>query len=228
MTRQHLESLEMRTFLDATLDNGTLKITGSDAADSITVSLDQNNQVIADVNGTQSLFDSNAVTAITIDALAGNDTVTNNVNKPTTVHGGDGDDELNGGDAAEQFFGDGGADRVDGNKGHDTAHLGEGDDVFVWDPGDGSDVVEGDGGSDELQFNGSAGDEIFDVSANGTRAKFFRNLGNINMDLNSVERIDVEALGGADQLTINELTGTDVRTVDASLAGPGNTGTPDG
>ena len=40
--------------------------------------------------------------------------------------------------------------------------------------------------------------------------RFTRNLGNIVMDLNDVEAIDLNALGGADTITVNDLSGTDV------------------
>jgi hypothetical protein len=38
------------------------------------------------------------------------------------------------------------------------------------------------------------------------------------MDLNGIETIDVRALGGTDSVTVNDLTGTDVRRVDVDLA----------
>ena len=50
--------------------------------------------------------------------------------------------------------------------------------------------------------------------------RFTRNLGNIVMDLNDVERIDLNALGGADTTTVNDLSGTDVVEVNIDLAGP--------
>ncbi len=50
-----------------------------------------------------------------------------------------------------------------------------------------------------MLFNGSAGNEIFDVSANGGRLRFTRNLGNIVMDMNDVEKVDLNALGGVDR-----------------------------
>jgi Ca2+-binding RTX toxin-like protein len=70
-----------------------------------------------------------------------------------------------------------------------------------------------------MLFNGSGGDEIFAASANGGRVLFTRNLGNIVMDLDNTERIDLNALGGTDLLTVNDLTGTDVTTVATNLAG---------
>jgi Ca2+-binding RTX toxin-like protein len=68
-----------------------------------------------------------------------------------------------------------------------------------------------------------------DVSANGGRVRFFRNVANITMDLNDVESIAAKALGGADNLVVNDLTGTDVTNVSADLAatGGGDDGQPD-
>src|SRR5262249_22189961 len=51
---------------------------------------------------------------------------------------------------------------------------------------------------------------------------FFRTPGNINMDLNGVEQVNVNALGGPDRVTVNDLTGTDLKTVNINLgAGAG-------
>ena len=124
-----------------------------------------------------------------------------------TVDGGAGNDTILGSNGADLLLGGDGNDFVDGQQGNDVAFLGAGDDVFQWDPGDGSDIVEGQDGTDTLLFNGSAGDEIFAASANGGRVLFTRNLGNIVMDLNDVERIDVNALGGTDTITVNDLSG---------------------
>ena len=40
------------------------------------------------------------------------------------------------------------------------------------------------------------------------------------MDLNGVERIQLNALGGADTITVNDLTGTDVTRVALDLSAP--------
>ncbi len=85
--------------------------------------------------------------------------------------------------------------------------------------GDGSDTVEGQDGTDRMLFNGSAGAEVFAISANGGRVLFTRNLGNIVMDLDDVETIDLNALGGVDSTTINNVSGTDLKTVNVNLAG---------
>src|SRR6185503_6640677 len=136
-----------------------------------------------------------------------------------TADGGAGNDTLLGSNGADLLIGGDGNDFIDGQQGNDSAFLGAGDDVFQWDPGDGSDVVEGQDGSDTLLFNGSGANEIFAASANGGRALFTRNLGNIVMDLNGVEKIDLNALGGTDTVTVNDLSGTDVTEVNVDLAG---------
>jgi Ca2+-binding RTX toxin-like protein len=48
------------------------------------------------------------------------------------------------------------------------------------------------------------------------------------MDLNSMETIDFNALGGADTITVNDLTGTGVKNVNIDLASPPGSGTGDG
>ncbi len=96
---------------------------------------------------------------------------------------------------------------------------GTGDDTFQWDPGDGNDTVEGEAGNDRMIFNGSAIAEILAFSANGPRLLFTRNVGNVVMDANGIERFDLQALGGADAITVNSLAGTNVTQVNVELAG---------
>jgi Ca2+-binding RTX toxin-like protein len=154
--------------------------------------------------------------ADTIDGGAGND----------TIDGGGGNDVLNGGDGNDLLIGGSGNDTVTGGRGNDVALLGSGNDLFVWNPGDGSDVVEGGCGHDTLAFNGSNVGEHIDVSANGSRASLFRDVANVTMDLNSIEKIKIAAAGGADLITVNDMTGTGVRQVAINLAATGD-GQPD-
>jgi Ca2+-binding RTX toxin-like protein len=97
--------------------------------------------------------------------------------------------------------------------------MGAGDDTFVWDPGDGSDTIEGEAGADTMRFNGANVAEQVELSANGNRLRFFRTQANITMDTAGVERVDFNALGGADLVTVDDLTGTDVTSVNADLGG---------
>jgi Ca2+-binding RTX toxin-like protein len=136
-----------------------------------------------------------------------------------TVDGGAGNDTILGSNGIDLLLGGDGDDFIDGQQGNDVAFLGAGDDVFQWDPGDGSDTVEGQDGTDTLLFNGSGGAEIFEVSANGSRVLFTRNLGNIVMDLDDVEVIDLNALGNTDTVTVNDVSGTDLVEVNVNLAG---------
>jgi Ca2+-binding RTX toxin-like protein len=136
-----------------------------------------------------------------------------------TVDGGAGNDTILGSNGADTLLGGDGNDFIDGNQGNDAVFLGAGDDTFQWDPGDGSDSVEGQAGTDTMVFNGANISEIIDVSANGGRVRFTRNVGNIVMDLNDVEGITFNALGGADSITADDLTGTDLTRFDVNLAG---------
>jgi Ca2+-binding RTX toxin-like protein len=159
---------------------------------------------------------------LVLNAGAGNDIISASGNLAAlisvTIDGGAGDDRILGTNGNDLLLGGDGNDFIDGQQGADTALLGAGDDIFQWDPGDGSDVVEGQDGKDTMLFNGANIAENFELSANGERALFTRNVGNITMDINDVERVDVIALGGADNFTVHDLTGTEVSEVAVNLA----------
>ena len=56
--------------------------------------------------------------------------------------------------------------------------------------------------------------------------KLFRDIANINMDFDAVERLELTALGGADTITVGDLTATDLKAADIDLsasAGGGDT-----
>jgi Ca2+-binding RTX toxin-like protein len=145
-----------------------------------------------------------------------------------TLDGGAGDDTIAGARGVETAFGGDGNDTIDGNGGNDAAFLGAGDDTFVWDPGDGSDTIEGEDGADTMLFNGANIAEKIELSANGNRLRFTRDVAGITMDTNGVERVDFNALGGIDLVTVNDLSGTDVRSVNVDLAGTLGGATGDG
>src|SRR6185312_6053615 len=135
------------------------------------------------------------------------------------VDGGPGNDLISGGNGNDTLTGGSGDDTVDGNAGADVADLGDGTDTFVWDAGDGSDTVEGGAGQDSLEFNGAAAAEQMTLSANGSRARLVRDLGHVSMDLNGIERVDTNAFGGADTVTVDDLSGTDVTESNVALVG---------
>ena len=160
---------------------------------------------------------------LVLNANGGDDTITASNGLAAlitlTLDGGAGNDTITGGDGADTIIGGIGNDIVIGGRGNDIALLGDDDDTFIWNPGDGSDTVEGQGGADTLVFNGANISENINISANGSRARFTRDVANITMDLNGVENINFHALGGADTITVNDLTGTDVSDVNVDLAG---------
>jgi Ca2+-binding RTX toxin-like protein len=206
----------------------TLQVNGSDAAETFTIVN----------NGTRVRFDETSPTPYSLDigttenlvlhAGGGNDTITaaNGLAAliALTLDGGAGNDTIIGGDGADFLIGGAGNDIVNGGRGNDTALLGADDDTFIWNPGDGSDTVEGQGGFDTLQFNGSNAAEHIDISANGSRVRLFRDVAAVTMDLNGVEKIALSALGGADTITVNDLTGTDATQIAIDLAATGGGG----
>jgi Ca2+-binding RTX toxin-like protein len=215
--------------LKTKIQNNTLTITGSAFADVIVLRLSATdaNMLEIDSGGDGSAdftFNRSRFDEIEIEAAGGNDTIridhSNGVfttDEKTLLNGEAGNDTLIGSAGPEFLLGGDGADQIDGNQGSDMVLAGAGDDVMTWDPGDASDTLEGGAGSDRLLFNGANIGEIFEVSANGGRVSFTRNIATIVLDLDDVERIDVAARGGADLLTVNDLAGTDLGLVQVDL-----------
>ena len=245
-------------FNDPQLAHGELAIEGTNAGDRLALRLQSGNPAILQVDvgddgSADFSFARAEIARISVDGGNGDDVVrideSNGVFTDTiattidggngddnlvggagagTLRGGNGNDILAGGSGAETLEGGNGNDSIDGNGGNDVGLLGNGDDTFVWDPGDGSDIVEGQNGIDTMLFNGANGAEQVDLSANGERLRFFRTQGTITMDTDGVETVDFNALGGADLVTVNDLSGTDVSKVNVDLAGALGGATGDG
>jgi hypothetical protein len=217
--------------VSAQVKHGTLEVKGSNRADVLALRLNKADpsQIQVDVGHDGSAdfsFARGSVVAMNVRMGNGDDSVrVDDANGGftdairTTIAGGNGDDSLNGGLGAETFDGGNGNDAVDGGKGNDNASLGNGNDTFRWDPGDGSDVIEGQNGTDTMLFNGAPADENVTLTANGGRLTFFRDVGKITMDTDGVEIVDFNALDGKDNVTVNDLTGTDVTQTNIDLAG---------
>ncbi len=231
---------------------GVLAETGDNRGDTITTNRNAAGQIFVNggavsIDGGQPTLDNTK--EIVVSGGNGDDTISldNAALPPAQLFGGNGNDVLTGGSGADQLFGgngndtlnggdgndilDGGAgdDTVVGGNGTDTAFLGAGNDTFIWNPREGSDVVEGEAGFDTLDFRGDNISENITISANGSRALLSRTAGNVIMDLNGVERIQFEAVGqNADHITINDLTGTDVKQVAIDLGGGDQDGNGDG
>ncbi|TCO17319.1 hypothetical protein EV652_118147 [Kribbella steppae] len=212
------------------IDTGQLIVTGTNRADEIDLRVPAADTTVLEVefgDGTTRTVKRSDFSQIQVNSRNGNDVVRIDygaeVQPATIVDTGNGNDTVSGGSGNELFRTGNGNDSVDGNRGTDTALLGNGTDSFTWDPGDGSDVIKGGRGQDTMVFNGSAVAERFVASANGPQLRFTRDVGNIVMDTDELERVKLNALGGADTATVGDLRRTDVRRVDIDLGAQLNT-----
>jgi Ca2+-binding RTX toxin-like protein len=209
-------------------DNDTAEVNGGNGSETFTITANGARVRFDRVTPAPFSIDIGTTENLVVHANGGDDTITASNGLAAlialTLDGGAGNDTITGGDGADLILGGIGNDIVAGGRGNDTALLGNDDDTFIWNPGDGSDTVEGQGGTDTLEFNGANIGENIDVSANGSRVRFTRDIANIVMDLNSVEKINFHALGGADHITVNDLTGTGVQQVAIDLQANGGGG----
>jgi Ca2+-binding RTX toxin-like protein len=173
-----------------------------------------------------------AVEALGIDLGAGDDTftATGNLAPLTTfwVAGGAGNDTLSGSNGGDLLDGGPGADRLDGNQGVDAIDGGDDGDVISWDPGDASDTVDGGAGTDRVAFNASNAAETIVLSGSAGHVVLTRDIGSITLDITDIETAEVNTLGGIDQVTVNDLSGTALATVEVDLAATSGGTAPDG
>jgi hypothetical protein len=225
-------------------------INGTNAADQISIDFTAPGSVVVDLGGTNGTrrFASGSFHSASVGLGSGDDELrtitggsladvpmtvaTGNGNDVATtgagndvLNGGNGEDLLLGGAGTDLVVGGNGADFINGGVGTDVEVLGNGDDTAAWNPGEGNDGIDGGLGTDTLAFNGSNGDELMSLTANGSSGVFLRNLGTIRMDLDGVERLDLATFGGADSVTIGDLSNTDVSAAEIDLAA--TTGAPD-
>ena len=109
-----------------------------------------------------------------------------------------------------------GDDTIIGNKGDDIMEGGAGNDRLIWNNGDGSDLMEGGTGhNDIVEVNGAVEDgDNFELRANGHRGEFERlNLGNFVLDIDDVEKMEINGGGGDDTLTVKDISATDIEKV---------------
>jgi len=202
----------------------TVIVNGTDAADHISVAGSAAGVTVLGLSASVTVTGADAaLDELVINALGGDDVVDASAVKAGAI-----DLTLNGGQGNDVLVGGAGNDLLNGGPGADSMFGGPGDDTFVWNPGDGNDIIEGQGGLDTLLFNGANVSETVDISPNGQRVRFFRNVANITMDCAGLEVIQFNALGGADTITVNDLSGTEVTKVNLDLAGIAGTGTGDG
>jgi Ca2+-binding RTX toxin-like protein len=225
--------------LASTLGGGTadgqtdrITVNGTAGADAIGVNGDTSSVTVSGLSSVVAIQHQDPTDVLDVQGLGGDDGISAAPLAAQSIalvlDGGDGNDTLAGAKGVETLLGGDGNDSIDGNGGNDAALMGAGDDTFVWDPGDGSDKIEGGDGADTMVFNGANAAEKVELSANGDRLKFTRDVATITMDTNDVETVDFNALGGIDLVTVHDLTGTDVTSVNIDLAGTLGGATGDG
>lgn len=132
-----------------------------------------------------------------------------------TLDGGSTNDLIYAGAGDDTITGRGGADVIFGNRGADVVAAGPGADVVVWTNGDGSDAVDGGSGFDTQVVEGNpAAGERFTLGEDGGNALFERvGTGPFQLDLDRVEALDLQSLGGDDRFTVEDLSGTDITQI---------------
>ena len=127
-----IDALEPRRLLSVSLslNEGTLIIGGTAAADTIVVSKVDDNFTIA-VNRSLFMMPGSEVQRITIKGLGGNDKISfgDGVGLPATIFGGDGNDLISGGDRSNRLCGEAGNDTLLGSTGRDQFIGGAGNDT---------------------------------------------------------------------------------------------------
>ena len=200
----------------------TIEVNGTDGAEQFTTTANGTRVRFDRLNAGAFFLDIGTAEHLSLRANGGDDSFSAVGNLAAliriAVDGGVGNDTLLGSNGPDELTGGNDDDFLDGQQGNDSLLMGAGDDTFQWDPGDGLDVVEGQAGNDRILFNGSNIGEIFEASANAGRLRFTRNIGTIALDVDDVERVRINAVGGADTLTVNDLTGTDVADIDFNAA----------
>jgi Ca2+-binding RTX toxin-like protein len=199
----------------------TAEVNGGNGAETFTIAANGTRVRFDRVNPAPFFLDIGTTENLVVNANGGDDVITAgnglaNLIK-LTIDGGAGNDTITGGDGNDTLLGGDGNDVITGGRGNDTAQLGAGDDTFVWNPGDASDVVDGQDGTDTLLFNGANIAETMSISANHGKVSLVRDIANITMDLDNIEHIQVNALAGADNITVNDLAGTEVTQVTLDL-----------
>jgi serralysin len=127
------ESLEPRKLLSASLStDGLLKVEGTAGPDVIRVAR-VGDKVVVNINGVLDEFDLDAVRRIQIFGYAGNDRLTEyELNRPSVIFGGDGNDWMLGAAGNDVFYGGGGHDAMDGRGGADQFNGGPGVDLVTY------------------------------------------------------------------------------------------------
>ncbi|MBZ0231291.1 MAG: hypothetical protein K8M05_03000 [Deltaproteobacteria bacterium] len=217
-----------RVSYKGSVKNRQLSITGTSAASSVTLRVGATGRLEVDVgsDGTAELqFDRATFERILVDAGGGDDVIRMDelvaaftLEEAVTIRGGAGNDTIIGGIGPEHIQGGTGHDAVFPGRGTDTVDLGDGDDTVTWNPGDSSDVIEGGGGLDRLMFHGASVGETIGFAVADDHLRLSRDVGAVVVDSHGLELVDLHARGGADRITIDDLTAAAIARIDIDLS----------
>src|SRR6266542_5538715 len=150
-----IEILEHRRLLAVTADlvSGTLTVTGDDTANHVGINVtDGGNIVVRSGDAVIKTVAASSVTGIKVSLLGGDDSLLEGpaINKPTTVSGGAGNDNLTTGAGNDIVNGDAGNDVINAGPGNDALNGGDHNDMLIAGPG--ADVMSGGGGVDTASY----------------------------------------------------------------------------
>lgn len=152
----------------------------------------------------------------TLDGGTGDDTILGAAGNDF-INGRSGDDSLSGGDGNDTILGGAGADTISGGRGEDTlrgqggndqVNGGEGEDTIDFGgTGDGLDTIEGGEGSDTVVVRGTGAVDTFNIGqdANGLLT-VTQGSAVATIDTSTIQALTLNAAGGADQITVGDLT----------------------
>jgi Ca2+-binding RTX toxin-like protein len=202
-----VESLERRTMLSVSLDDGVLTIVGTARGDVIEVQKRADKgDLKVELNGRETEFRLSSVTKIVIKGGDGNDRIgysgrDGRLDVPGSLSGGDGNDVIEGGNGNDTISGGNGNDRVQGKSGNDRLSGGAGNDVIEGAGGD--DVLKGGDGNDDLS-GGSGNDDLLgndgddDLEGNSGSDDIFGEAGNDDFDDSDADK-EIKDRGSADK-----------------------------
>jgi len=203
----------------------TAEVNGGNGAETFTITANGSRVRFDRVAPAPFFLDIGTTENLVVNANGGDDVITAGNGLANLIHltidGGAGNDTITGGDGNDTLLGGDGNDTGTGGRGNDTALLGAGDDTFIWNPGDGSDTVDGQAGQRHAAVQRRQRRRDDRHLGQWRHARFTRDVANIVMDLDNVEQIQFNALGGADKITVNNLAATDVKQVAINLAATG-------
>jgi hypothetical protein len=191
----------------------TLTVQGTQGNDAMKLTTSGTTHTVSGLPATVNFVQPERGEKLVLDAGSGDDTI-----DATGLEKDKLQPSLKGGAGRDTIIGSSSDDVIAGGTEVDVALMGGGLDTFAWATGDGNDIVEGQGGTDFLQMNGSGANERFDVLPVGGRTRVTRDVGNVNVDLGGLERIDLLPGPGGDIVRVGDLSGTATDRVDVNLS----------